>query len=303
VDKRTDLREFLASRRARVTPQQAGLPTYGGHRRVPGLRREEVALLAGVSVEYYTRLERGNAHGVSDTVLEALVRALQLDEAERAHLYDLARASAATTHTRRRPAQQRVRPGVQQLLDAMTDVPAFVQNGRLDVLAANTLGRALYAELFDDTAPHATPGRPPNHARYTFLHPRAADFYPDWNRAAGDGVALLRAEAGRNPGDRELNELIGELTTRSERFSALWATHNVRWHTTGTKHFHHHVVGELSLAFEGLELTADPGQLLITYTAEPGSPSHDALRFLASWASSSDHAPAARDHAGEDHPA
>jgi transcriptional regulator with XRE-family HTH domain len=299
VDNRTDLREFLASRRAKVTPQQAGLPTYGGHRRVPGLRREEVALLAGVSVEYYTRLERGNAHGVSDSVLEALVRALQLDEAERAHLFDLARASAATTRTRRRPAQQQVRPGVQHLLDAMTDVPAFVQNGRLDVLAANTLARALYAELFDDTAPHRTPGRPPNHARYTFLDPRAADFYPDWNRAAGDGVALLRAEAGRNPGDRELNELIGELTTRSERFSALWATHNVRWHTTGTKHFRHRVVGDLSLPYEGLALTADPGLTLITYTPEPGSPSKDALRLLASWAASGEQVPATTDRMQE----
>jgi transcriptional regulator with XRE-family HTH domain len=291
VDTRNDLREFLASRRAKVTPQQAGLPTYGGHRRVPGLRREEVALLAGVSVEYYTRLERGKGHGVSDSVLEALVRALQLDEAERAHLFDLARASVAATRPRRRPAQQRVRPGVAHLLDAMTDIPAFVQNGRLDVLAANTLARALYADLFDDTAPHATPGRLPNHARYTFLDPRAADFYPDWNRAAGDGVALLRAEAGRNPGDRELNELIGELTTRSERFSALWATHNVRWHTTGTKHFRHRVVGDLALPYEGLALAADPGLTLITYTPEPGSPSKDALRLLASWAASGEQVP------------
>jgi transcriptional regulator with XRE-family HTH domain len=301
VDHRTDLREFLASRRAKVTPQQAGLPTYGGHRRVPGLRREEVALLAGVSVEYYTRLERGNAHGVSESVLEALVRALQLDEAERAHLFDLARATNATARTRRRPTQQRVRPSVQQLLDAMTDVPAIVQNGRLDVLAANALGRALYADLFDDD-PGGRTGRPPNHARFTFLDPRAADFYPDWNRAAGDGVALLRAEAGRNPDDRVLTELIGELTTRSEKFSALWATHNVRWHTTGTKHFHHRVVGDLSLAYEAMQLTADPGQTLLTYTAEPGSPSQPALRFLASWATSPDQA-VTSESASENHPA
>jgi transcriptional regulator with XRE-family HTH domain len=299
VDSRTDLREFLASRRARITPQQAGLPSYGGHRRVPGLRREEVALLAGVSVEYYTRLERGNAHGVSESVLEALVRALQLDEAERAHLFDLARASSATSRPRRRPAQQRVRPGVQQLLDAMTDVPAFVQNGRLDVLAANTLGRALYADLFDDVDAR----RPPNHARYTFLDPRSADFYPDWDGAAAVGVSLLRAEAGRNPDDRVLTELIGELTTRSERFSALWATHNVRWHTTGTKHFRHRIVGDLSLAYEGLALTADQGLMLLTYTAEPGSPSQHALQFLASWATSPDSAPAARRPASEDHTA
>jgi transcriptional regulator with XRE-family HTH domain len=285
VDSRADLREFLASRRAKVTPQQAGLPAYGGsQRRVPGLRREEVALLAGVSVDYYTRLERGNASGVSDSVLEGLTRALQLDDAERAHLYDLIRVSSSTPTTRRRPAQERVRPGVQQLLDAMTDVPAFVQNGRLDVLAANTLARALYADLFDDAGPTSTAGRPPNHARFTFLDPRATELYTDWNRAAADTVSLLRAEAGRTPDDRTLTELIGELTTRSERFSALWATHNVRWHTTGTKHFHHRVVGDLSLDYEGLELAGDPGQTLITYTAEPSSPSQQALAFLASWA-------------------
>jgi hypothetical protein len=199
-----------------------------------------------------------------------------------------------------RSATTSVRPSVQQLLDAMTDVPAIVQNGRLDVLAANALGRALYADLFDDD-PGGRTGRPPNHARFTFLDPRAADFYPDWNRAAGDGVALLRAEAGRNPDDRVLTELIGELTTRSEKFSALWATHNVRWHTTGTKHFHHRVVGDLSLAYEAMQLTADPGQTLLTYTAEPGSPSQPALRFLASWATSPDQA-VTSESASENHP-
>jgi transcriptional regulator with XRE-family HTH domain len=302
VDRRREIREFLMSRRARVTPEQAGVYVLDGDvRRVPGLRREEVALLAGVSVEYYTRLERGNAHGVSESVLEALVRALQLDEAERAHLFDLARASSATSRPRRRPAQQRVRPGVQQLLDAMTDVPAFVQNGRLDVLASNALFRALYADLFDDVEPHRGAARPPNHARYTFLDPRSADFYPDWDGAAAVGVSLLRAEAGRNPDDRGLTELIGELTTRSDRFSALWATHNVRWHTTGTKHFHHRVVGDLSLAYEGLALTADPGLTLLTYTAEPGSPSQHALQFLASWATAPDQAATTLDQASEHH--
>ncbi|MBB3083113.1 helix-turn-helix transcriptional regulator [Geodermatophilus sabuli] len=302
MDTRKDLREFLATRRARITPQQAGLPTYGGHRRVKGLRREELALLAGVSVEYYTRLERGNAHGVSDSVLEALVRALQLDEAERAHLYDLARTADATARSRRRPPQQRVRPGIQRLLDAMTSVPAFVQNGRLDVLAANALARALYTDLFDDAGSGRGTGRAPNHAHYTFLDPRAADFYPDWNRAAADSVSLLRAEVGRSPDDRELTELIGDLTTRSERFSALWATYNVRWHTTGTKLFHHPVVGDLSLAYEGLGLTADPGQTLITFTAEPGSPSQQALTFLASWATSPEQT-TAYDWTSEDHTA
>jgi transcriptional regulator with XRE-family HTH domain len=303
VDNRTELREFLASRRARITPQQAGLPTYGGHRRVPGLRREEVALLAGVSAEYYVRLERGNARGVSDSVLEALARALQLNDAERAHLFALARAANPATRARRRPAQDRVRPGVQQLLDAMTDVPAFVQNGRLDVLAANTLGRAFYADLFDSDVVRGGVGRPPNHARYTFLDSRSADFYPDWNLAARTGVALLRAEAGRSPDDRVLTELIGELTTRSSTFSALWAAHDVRRHSTGTKHFHHRVVGDLVLDYEMLELAADPGLTLLTYTAESGSPSQQALQFLASWASSSEPAPAGRDPASEDHPA
>jgi transcriptional regulator with XRE-family HTH domain len=299
VDTRKDLREFLATRRARITPQQAGLPTYGGHRRVPGLRREEVALLAGVSVEYYTRLERGNASGVSDSVLEALVLVLQLDDAERAHLYDLTRGATAAARTRRRPARTGVRPGVRQLLGAMTDVPAFVQNGRLDVPAANPLARALYDDLFDDTG-SSSAGRTPNHALYAFLDPRALDFYPDWNRVAADIVSQLRAEVGRSPDDRELTELIGELTTRSQQFSTLWATHDVRWHTTGTKRFHHRVVGDLSLAYEGLALAADPGQTLITFTAEPGSPSQQALNFLASWVTS----PAqltAQERTNEDH--
>jgi transcriptional regulator with XRE-family HTH domain len=296
VDTRKELSEFLTTRRARITPQQAGLPTYGEHRRVPGLRREEVALLAGVSVGYLTRLERGNAAGVSDSVLEALVRVLQLDEAERAHLYDLTRGMTTAARARRRPARPGVRPGVQQLLDAMTDVPAFVQNGRLDVPAANALARALYPDLFDG----AGPGGMPNHARYCFLDPRATGFYPDWNRVAADTVTQLRAEAGRSPDDRELRELIGELTTRSQQFSAVWATHNVRWHTTGTKRYHHPVVGDLTLAYEAMALAADPGRTLITFTAEPGSPSQQALTFLASWAASPAQR-AAQDRTNEDH--
>jgi transcriptional regulator with XRE-family HTH domain len=299
VDTRRDLREFLATRRARITPQQAGLPTYGGHRRVPGLRREEVALLAGVSVEYYTRLERGNANGVSDSVLEALVRVLQLNDAERAHLYDLTRGATTAARAHRRSARPGVRPGVQQLLGAMTDVPAFVQNGRLDVPAANPLARALYADLFDDAGPGSA-GRTPNHARYAFLDARATDFYPDWNRVAADIVSQLRAEVGRSPDDRELTELIGELTTRSQQFSTLWATHNVRWHTTGTKRFHHSVAGDLILTYEGLALTGDPGQTLITFTAEPGSPSQQALTFLASWATSPAQRSAARERTKDD---
>ena len=203
MDKRNEIREFLASRRARVTPERAGLPAYGANRRVPGLRREEVALLAGVSVDYYTRLERGNANGVSESVLEAIARALQLDEAEGTHLFHLARAASTKRRRPRRPAQQRVRPVVQRILDAMTGAPAFVRNGRLDILAANQLGYALYSEMYVDQV------RPANHARFIFLDPRATTFYIDSERAANDTVALLRAEAGRNPYDKGLSDLVG----------------------------------------------------------------------------------------------
>jgi transcriptional regulator with XRE-family HTH domain len=284
VENRNEIRQFLVSRRARITPEQAGLPVYGGNRRVPGLRREEVALLAGVSVDYYTRLERGNLSGVSDSVLEALARALQLDEAERAHLFDLARAANTTPRTRRRATQQRVRPGVQRILDAMTDAPAFVRNGRLDILAANRLGYALYSPVFDD------PARPANLARFAFLDPRATDFYPDWEGAANTTVALLRTEAGRDPYDRGLSDLVGELSTRSEIFRTRWAAHNVRFHHTGVKHFHHPVVGDLSLTFEAMELPADTGLTLTAYSAEPGSASRDALNLLASWSATLDQA-------------
>jgi transcriptional regulator with XRE-family HTH domain len=284
MDTSNDMRDFLTSRRAKITPEQAGLPDYGSHRRVAGLRREEVALLAGVSVDYYNRLERGNARGVSDSVVEALSRALQLDEAERAHLFDLIRRSTTPGRTRRRPARQQVRAGVQRLLDAMTGSPAIVQNGRLDILATNVLGKALYVDMFTDA------GRlPPNHARYIFLDPRSQDFYSDWDRAAGDTVALLRVEAGRNPDDRALSDLIGELSTRSEAFPPLWAAHNVRWHTTGTKTFQHPVVGDLTLDFEAVDLAADAGLKLLAYTAEPGSASADALSLLASWTATSGH--------------
>ena len=295
MDNRSEVRDFLASRRARITPEQAGLPLFGGNRRVPGLRREEVALLAGVSVDYYTRLERGNLNGASDSVLEALARALQLDEAERAHLLDLARAAAPGT--RRRPAAQRIRPGVQRILDAMTGAPALVRNGRLDYLAANRLGRALYAPVFD------SPAGPPNSARFLFLDPRSPDFYGDWDRTANDLVAMLRSEAGRNPYDRALSDLIGELSTRSETFRTRWAAHNVRLHRTGSKQLHHPAVGDLDLTYEAMELAADPGLSIHVYTAEPASSSADALNLLASWAATLDRAAATRDPSSEHHQA
>ena len=264
-------------------PDEVGLTSYGP-RRVPGLRREEVAVLAGVSVPYYTRLERGNLSGVSESVLEALARALQLDEAERAHLFDLARAAQPAAPKRRRRTQQRVRPSVQRMIDAMTGAPAFVQNGRLDILAANALGRALFSELYVD------PVRPVNPARFVFLSPRAPDFYGDWERAANDTVAILRTEAGRDPYDSSLSDLVGELSTRSEEFRTRWASHNVRIHRTGAKDLHHPVVGDLSLTYEMLDLSADSGLVIVAYTAEPGSKSAEALDLLASWTATLDEA-------------
>ncbi len=278
MDTRSEIREFLTTRRAKITPERAELRTYGtGPRRVPGLRREEVALLAGISVDYYTKLERGNISGVSESVLEAVARALQLDAPEHAHLFDLARAQLTTGRPRRRSSPQRVRPGLQQMLDAIA-APAFVRNGRMDILAANVLGRALYAPLFD------TPRRPPSSARFAFLDPRAPTFFVDWQKVADDCVAVLHGEAGRNPYDRDLSDLIGELSTQSEDFRVRWARHNVRYHDTGRKRFHHAVVGELELAYEVVKIAADEELTMFVYTAEPGSRSDESLNLLASWA-------------------
>jgi len=277
VDTRSEVRQFLTSRRGRITPDQAGLPVYGDNRRVPGLRREEVALLAGVSVDYYTRLERGNLGGVSESVLDALARALQLDEAERAHLFDLARAAQPTGPTSRRRTKQRVRPSVQRMLEAMSDVPACVSNGRADVLAANHLYRALYSEMYVD------PRRPVNSARFTFLEPRAQEFYVEWDRVSDLVVAALRVEAGKNPYDRDLSDLVGELSTRSQDFCRRWAAHNVRFHDTRVERLHHRVVGDLTLSYETMELSADAGLTMAVFTAEPGSKSEEGLKLLGSW--------------------
>jgi transcriptional regulator with XRE-family HTH domain len=284
VDPTNDIAEFLTTRRAKVTPEEAGLPTYG-KRRVPGLRREEVGSLAGVSVEYYKRLERGNVSGVSESVLEGLAHALQLDDAERAHLYDLARAANPVASRRRRPVQQRVRPAVQRILDSI-DTPALAHDERLDHVAANDLGRALYAPMFESRE------QPPNSARWTFLDPAAVDFYPDWERVARDLVAHLRSQAGRNPYDRGLSDLVGELSTRSEEFRPWWAAHNVRFHQTGVKRIHHPVVGDLDLTYETMELSADAGLVIAVFDAEPASRSKEALNLLASWAATPDPAEA-----------
>ncbi|AGZ41013.1 helix-turn-helix transcriptional regulator [Actinoplanes friuliensis] len=282
MDHRAETRDFLTTRRARITPAQAGLPSYGTSRRVPGLRREEAAMLAGVSVDYYTRLERGNLSGVSDNVLEALVRALHLDEAERDHLYDLARQANAGPRARatRRRTTASLRPAVQQLLDAMTSAPSYVRNGRLDILGANNLARAVFAPVFRTTA-----GRP-NLARFIFLDPASQDFYRDWEQLAEDVVALLRGEAGRNPYDKDLTDLIGELSTRNDRFPTWWAAHDVRLHRSGVKRLHHPLVGDLTLSYESMDLTADQGLRLNAYSAQPASPDQDALNLIASWAAS-----------------
>src|SRR3954451_13347766 len=281
MDSRSEIREFLTSRRAKVKAADVGLPDYGP-RGVPGLRREEVAVLAGVSAPYYTRLERGDLAGASDSVLDALARALQLDEAERAHLFDLARAThPASPPPRRRATRQPVRPAVQQVLDAMTGAAAHLGNDRLDMLGANDLGRKLFLEMFDRQ-------ERPNAARFVFLDPRAHDFYADWDRVARDVVATLRSAAGRNPYDRELTDLVGELSTRSDEFRQHWAPHDVRFHTTGVKPFHHREVGDLELNYERLELVFDTGLTIFTYTADPGTRSADAFALLGTWAATAE---------------
>ncbi|RKQ92995.1 helix-turn-helix protein [Solirubrobacter pauli] len=275
MDRTDDIATFLASRRANVTPEQAGLHVTG-KRRVPGLRREEVATLAGVSIDYYKRLERGHLSGVSDNVLEAVAGALQLDDAERAHLFDLARAVNPAAPRRRKPAAKAVRPAVQRIVDGMTN-PAIVRNSRVDYLSANALGRALYAPLFESRE------QPTNSARFTFLDPAATEFYVDWERVARDLVAHLRSQAGRNPYDPGLTDLVGELSMRSDDFRTWWAAHNVRFHQTGTKKLRHPVVGELELSYDVMELPADTGLSISVYSAEQGSRSEEALNLLASW--------------------
>ncbi|TNU73093.1 helix-turn-helix domain-containing protein [Miniimonas arenae] len=283
MDNRADVREFLMSRRAKVTPEAAGVIGAGdpSTRRVPGLRRSEVAALAGVSVEYYAKLERGAIGGASAAVLDAVAQALQLDDTERAHLLDLARAADGIPPSGR-ARRRSTRPGaprssLQWALAAITDGVAFVRDQRQDLLATNALGRAFYSPVIGDG------GRTPNLARFQFLDPAARDFYPDWDRFAQMCVAIMRAEAGRDPHDKGLQDLVGELSTRSEVFRRLWGAHDVRTHGSGTKRFHHPVVGELTLAYEELAITAEPGQVLMVYTAKPGSPSAERLRLLASW--------------------
>jgi transcriptional regulator with XRE-family HTH domain len=282
MENRAEVRQFLMSRRAKLTPEEAGLPA-GGNRRVAGLRRTEVAILAGVSVEYYAKIERGTIAGASSSVLDAIARALQLDDTERTHLFDLARAADGiplSNRPRRRSARQAAsRPTLQWTLEAITGGIAFVRNPRQDLLATNALGRAFYSPVIGD-------GLIPNLARFQFLDPASREFYPDWDLFAQMCVSNMRTEAGRDPQDRALQDLVGELSTRSDTFRTLWGAHDVRTHGAGTKRFHHPVVGELVLAYEELAITAEPGLALVVYTAEPGSASAERLQLLASWAAS-----------------
>jgi transcriptional regulator with XRE-family HTH domain len=274
---RNDVREFLTSRRAKISPQQAGVPA-GRNRRVPGLRRAEVALLAGMSVEYYSRLERGNLAGVSEEVLEALSRALELDDAERAHLHDLARAATSRATPRKRAQPESIRQSLQATIDAITSAPAVINNGRGDMVAANAFARALFSEMFVHSS-----RRPVNNARFVFLDPRATAFYRDWSKAADDTVATLRTQAGRDPYDRALSDLVGELSTQSEEFRTRWAAHNVRQHYTGSKRVRHPAVGDIELTYEVFDVSTDRDLRLVVYTTQPGSTSEDALKLLASW--------------------
>ncbi|TYB63281.1 helix-turn-helix domain-containing protein [Nonomuraea sp. PA05] len=273
MDRSRELADFLRSRRARITPDRTGLPADGRARRVPGLRRDEVARLAGVSTEYYTRLEQGRAGNPSPEVTEALAQALQLDAAEREHLTDLLARPA-----RHAPiAPQRVRPGLHLMVQTLDHVPAFILGRRTDVLAANRLAREVLTD-FD-----ALPATQRNLARYYLLDPAARTRTGDWEQIAAETVAMLRLEAGRYPQDRRLGDLVGELTLRSPEFSTWWNDHRVLRRTHGTKRYHHPLVGELHFSYESLQPPGDPDQTLCVYNVEPGSPTAEALRLLTSW--------------------
>lgn len=277
MDTRHEVQQFLTTLRARLTPEKAGVSVFGGERRVPGLRREEVAQLAGVSTAYYTRMERGDLSGVSESVLFALTRALQLDEAETTHLFDLARAATGPRRAPRTKPEPRLSPRMAQLLDNMGEVPAIAMNRLGTPVGSNAVGRALFPHLFPQAA------APLNHARYLFLDIRSQEFYPDWETSARQSVSALRLLAGQDPSDRALMGLVGELATRNEDFRTWWGGHTVRTHTTGTKRINHPVVGELTVGYDVLAVPATPGLRVTTYLPAPGSSSADALAMLRSW--------------------
>ncbi|MGO4250245.1 helix-turn-helix transcriptional regulator [Paenarthrobacter sp. RAF54_2] len=276
MSKKDDIRKFLVARRANITLAEAGLPDFGDERRVPGLRREEAAQLAGVSVDYYTRLERGNIHGASESVLNAIARALHLTDVEREHLLDLARLTPSAADRRTKTtAAAGVRPSVQRVLDNLA-MPAVVYNARQDLVASNLLGRALFSLHFDSDRP--------NMARFIFLDSRAKDYYADWPLACSLTAAMLRYEAGRAPLNAEITELIGELATRSLQFRKDWADQDVHEHRTGQKAYAHPEVGTMDLTYDVFEMPGEPGLSIATFTPDEGSESADRLILLASWA-------------------
>jgi transcriptional regulator with XRE-family HTH domain len=274
LDRRAELSEFLRTRRARLKPEDVGLPDFGRHRRVPGLRREELSQLAGVSVAYYTRLEQGNGRNVSAEVLDAIARALRLTDAERAHLTHLAKPKEHKKKTTARAEQ--VRGSIRQLLDSI-DVPAYVSGRRSDIVAWNRMAAAVFGDWAE------LPAQERNWARLVFLRPEYRDLFVPWEQKATDMVSYLRMDAGCHPDDPRLSALVGELSVKSEEFRRLWATHDVKEKNYGVKQLRHPLVGELTLNFESFPLSDGTEQTLITYHAEPGSPSADALRLLASW--------------------
>jgi transcriptional regulator with XRE-family HTH domain len=287
MDNRSEVRDFLMSRRARVEPEDVGV-ARGTDRRVPGLRRGEAAALAGVSVEYYARLERGAIAGASDAVLDGLAKALQMDDAEKEYLHRLAQQAGGIKTAQRggdKPTPVwRPSPSIQWFLDSMDSAAALIGNGRTDLLAWNPLGGALMDEVIDTATTS-----PPNFARFIFLEPVARRFYPDWDAIARINVAQLRTEAGRDPHSKQLHDLVGELCTRSDHFRTLWGRHDVWEHQSGVKRFHHHAIGDLSLHFNGLDLVGQSAVQLTVLTAEPGSPDHQALQLLGNWASTKRH--------------
>jgi transcriptional regulator with XRE-family HTH domain len=280
MDSKSEITSFLSSRRAKLSPEEAGVPLYGGRRRVAGLRREEVAQLAGVSTDYYARLERGKVAGASREVLEAIARALQLDEDEREHLFDLVKISQTRTPRRRSTIAATVRPGLQQVLDSIS-TPAYLQNARLDRLAANRIGRALYSQPIDGSNDQF------NYALWLFLDPRAHEFHRDFAAAKHNVVALLHAATAKDPYDQGLIDVIGRLSTQSEEFRSYWARHDVFRYRRGAKLVTHSEMGELEFGYESFELPTDPGLVMLVYTVEPGSPTAEAMQILSSWASPS----------------
>ncbi|MEU4171540.1 helix-turn-helix transcriptional regulator [Streptomyces sp. NPDC026665] len=275
LDRRAELSEFLRSRRARLKPEDVGMPDFGRHRRVPGLRREELAQLAGVSVAYYTRLEQGHGRNVSAEVLDAIAKALRLTDAEHNHLTHLAKPKQHKKKQAARP--QQVRGSLRQLLDTLDGVPAYITGRRSDVLVWNRMAAAVFGDWSE------LPPQERNWARMVFLRPEYRDLFVEWEQKAIDIVCLLRMDAGCHPDDPRLAALVGELSVKSEDFRRLWATHDVKEKSHGVKLLRHPLVGDLALQFESFRLVGDTELALVTYHAEPGSGSAEALRLLASW--------------------